>query len=75
MKTKEKELIMATKAFEELIEHWNELPIVFRNKHKSAISKFNNGKIVISYEKRRNMLLQAGYKEIYEAEFKSPFSK
>ncbi len=63
----------ATKAFEELIENWAVLPAKFRNKHKSAISKYNNNKISISYEKRKTMLIQAGYEEVSEAEFKSPF--
>ena len=62
-----------TKAFNELIENWHELTKEFRSKNKSVISKFNNGKIGISYEKKIDMLEQVGYKMISEAEFKSPF--
>ncbi len=62
-----------TEAFSELIENWHDLPKKFRNKHKSVISKYNNGKIGISYEKKISMLSQIGYEMISEAKFKSPF--
>jgi hypothetical protein len=55
-------------AFEHLLNKWKEQKKDFRDKYRSYRSKFQSGKFKeVGHRKMREILLEAGYKENWEA--------